>query len=228
MSVPQVIENLVQRYEKNAVLRALVQLIPLSIGSAIDAAVLTRLQTVRAERAREFFDELAKSEGGLKPELLESNDFLHCFFTTADAALRTNRTKKIRAFARLLCATTQQGKFSAIDEYEEFLGILDDLSNRELAVLILLDQYETNHPKLDNENDLQRASRYWNDFSSELSSDLGIPPEEIDSVLTRLNRSGCYETFTGGYFDYTGGKGKITPLFRRLKSVALGAYESDS
>lgn len=223
MPVPQVMESLVLRYEKSAVLRGLVQLIPLNIGSAVDTAVLTRLQTVRAERAREFFDELAKSEGGLNPELLESNEFLHCFFATADAALRTSRIEKIHAFARLLGATTQRAQFSSIDEFEEFLSILDDLSNRELAVLILLDQYEINHPKLDNENDLQRTNRFWGDFSSEISSDLGILPEEVDSVLSRLNRSGCYETFTGSYLSYTGGRGKITPFFRRLKSVALGA-----
>ncbi|BBE50282.1 hypothetical protein OYT1_ch0715 [Ferriphaselus amnicola] len=223
MYLPQAAENLAQRYERQAVLRALVQLIPFNMGSAIDTAVLTRLQTVRAERAREFFDELAKNESRLTPELLESNEFLHCFYTTSEAALRTSQFEKIRMFARLLSESMQQGMFSDIDEYEELLGILIDLSNRELTVLILVNRYETAYPKIDGENELQRANRYWDSLVLELSRTLSVPSEEVDSILLRLNRSGCYETFTGTYWDYTGGKGKTTPLYRRIKSIALDA-----
>lgn len=214
-------ETLLKRYEKNVVLRALAQLVPLSVGSALDAALLTKLQQIHADRAREFFDALESGSTPLKPELLESNDFLHCFFATSKAALRTYRVEKIQAFARLLNALATAGKFSGVDEYEEYLGILDDLSSRELAVLTLLDQYESKFPKNADENDLGRANRFWNDFCIEMESSLAIPAQEIDAVLTRLNRSGCYETFTGNYWDYTGGKGKITATFCRLKSLAL-------
>jgi hypothetical protein len=221
MALPKAVESLTQRYEKSAIVRALVQLIPLSIGSAIDTAVLTKVQSIRADRMREFFDELARGEQELNPELLENNDFLHCFFATSEAALKTQREEKIRAFARLLCASTIQGKFSDIDEYEEFLAILDDLSNRELAVLILLDSYESIYQKNEEENDFQRANRFWQEFCHQLVTEFGIPDNEINAILTRLNRSGCYETFTGTYWDNTGGKGKITPTFHRIKTLAL-------
>lgn len=95
----------------------------------------------------EFFDELSRGEIELKQELLDNNDFLHCFFATTEAAFKTNRTEKIRFLARLLLAAAVDGRLSDIDEYEEYLGILDDLSNRELAVLTLLDKYESSQVK---------------------------------------------------------------------------------
>lgn len=218
---PATIESLVNRYERNALIRGLIQLIPLNIGSALDTAVLIKVQAIRAERAKEFFDELSRGEQELKPDLLESNEFLHCFFATSEAALKTNRAEKIRMFARLLRSSTDDGKFSGIDEYEEFLGILNELTYRELALLTLLDNYETRFPKTGpGENEINRAMRFWKEFCDELVTAFGIKDIEIDAVLHRLNRSGCYETFTNDlhYFKH---KGKTTPTFQRLKSLAL-------
>ncbi len=223
MHLPLIIDTLVKRYEQSSVVRGLVQLIPLSIGSALDTAVLTRVQSIRADRAHAFFDELAKGKEQLRPELLENNEFLHCYFATVAAALRTQRTEKIQALARLLRSSTVSGKMVIVDEYEEFLSILSELSYRELSVLTVLHGYESRHPHQVGENDLQRANRFWEAFHNQVVVELPIRPNEVDSILTRLNRSGCYETFTGGYLDYTGGKGKITPLFHRLKEVALNA-----
>lgn len=228
MPLPQVVDGLVKRYERSAVLRALVQIIPFNIGSAIDTAVLTKVQSIRAERATIFFDELASGQQTLTPELLENNDFLHCFFATTDAALKANRAEKIQYLARLLASSTIDGKFSNVDEYEEYLGSLDELSNREFAVLVLLDQYETKFPMQEGENQLQCANRFWSQFSDELVSRFLIPNEEMDALLTRLNRSGCYETFIGNYLSYTGGKGKTTPTFHRLKSLVIGTNIHDS
>ncbi|MBT2792196.1 hypothetical protein, partial [Paraburkholderia strydomiana] len=203
MSVPQIIETLVKRYERSAVLRALVQLVPLSVGSAVDTALMTRVATIRADRTRVFFDELAKDENPLHPTLLENNEFLHCYFATSAAALRTQRIEKIQSLARLLRSSTEDGKIATVDEYEEFLNILADLSHRELSVLVTLDRYEAQHPLQADENDLQRANRFWEAFVQQISQDFSIELREVDSVLTRLNRSGCYETFTGGFFDLT-------------------------
>lgn len=60
----------------------------------------------------------------------------------------------------------------------------------------------------------------WDEFTKELEDTLYIPKDEIDAILTRLNRTGCYETFTGTYADYTGGKGQLTATYRRLKKLA--------
>jgi len=62
---PTVVETLIQRYEHSAVLRALVQLIPYGIGSAVEAMALTKANNIRRQRAKIFFDELGKGERDL-------------------------------------------------------------------------------------------------------------------------------------------------------------------
>jgi hypothetical protein len=220
-SLSLVLDSLVKRYEGNSVLRALIQLIPLNVGSAAEVAVLTKIHSIRAERARIFFDELGRGEQQLLPELLESNDFLHCYFATAEAALKTNRREKICYLARLLAASAQEDCFSDIDEFEEYLSIIDELSNRELSILIALDSYECKHPNQAEENDFQRALKFWEQFVDELTNHFAIAPAEIDAVLIRLIRTGCYELFQGAYYDATGGKGRTTPTFQRLKSLVI-------
>lgn len=211
--------SLMEKYEKNPVLRGLMQLVPLGIGSVIDVALCTEIERIREERVKTFFDELERGNIALSIDLLESEDFLHCFFATSKAAFNTRRREKIEFFARLLKSTLVDGNYSCTDEFEDYLNILDDLSFRELMILIKLDKFETEYPFSEGENDLQRANRFWEMYCVELTRDLAIPLDEINATLTRLNRSGCYETFIGAYFSYTGGKGKTTSTFKRLKQL---------
>lgn len=211
------VEKLARRYEKKPLLRGLIQLIPFGFGSSIDAALLTRLQNISEERTRTFFDELSKGKIELKPELLESENFLHCYFATVKAALNSRRREKIKMFARLLKSSTLPGSFSSTDEYEEYLEILDELSYRELLILLILEKYESQFPLKTEENALQRASHFWEQFNDELKTTLGIPRDEVNAIMTRLNRTGCYETFIGTYANYVGGKGKLTPTYFNLK-----------
>jgi len=134
------------------------------------------------------------------------------------AALNTRRREKIKFFARLLKASTFPNSFSDTDEYEEYLKILDELSFRKISILFILDKYESRFPKTGKENDLKRVNRFWDKFTTKLVKQLDIPKDESNAILTRLNRTGCYETFTGSYWDYTGGKGKLTPTYFRLKN----------
>jgi hypothetical protein len=216
------IVKILESYEKKPVIRGLIQLIPFGIGSGIDVALTTQLDNIRNERAKEFFDELSSGDVELTPELLESEDFLHCYFTTTKLALNSRRREKIRMFARLLKSATGEANFSSTDEYEDYLNILDELSYRELTILFKLHKYESEYFLKEGENDLQRATRFWDMFTKELTGQVGIPELEVDALLTRLNRTGCYETFVGSYWDYTGGKGKLTPTFYRLIELIKG------
>lgn len=223
MSLPKVFEKLASKYKKNSIVRSLVQLIPCGIGSAFDVGISTHLENIREERATTFFDELAAGKQEITPELLESNDFLHCFFITTSAAMRTRRKEKIRMFANLLKSSCLHDNFANIDEYEEYLGILDDMSYRELSILNILERYEQQNPyrEGDEDNDLLLANKYWDKFVKELTENMGIPKNEISSILTRLNRTGCYELFTGKYWDAISGQGKLTQTYKRLKNFII-------
>lgn len=212
------IEKLAQQYERQPVLRGLIQLVPYGIGSAIDVALSTQLQNIREDRTRTFFDELAKDNIELSPELLKSEDFLHCYFATVRAALNTRRREKIRMFARLLKSSALPNSFINTDEYEEYLGILDELSYRELLILFILEKYESNFISKDDKTGVNAIHPFWERFCEEIEETLSIPKNEIDAVLTRLNRTGCYETIRG-YLDLTGTEGHLTPSYFRLKKL---------
>ncbi|MBN8778865.1 MULTISPECIES: hypothetical protein [unclassified Thiobacillus] len=209
-------QTLLARYEGNRVIRGLIQLIPFGIGGAIDVVLARTLTTIREQRSRAFFDELAKGTTQIDPAELESEDFLHCYFATARYALNSRHREKIRMFARLLKSSVSPNGPRDVDEYEIFLEILDELNYRELQALTILDSYSS-QPWNPDQNDLQWTNTFWDDFSARLTTDLNIPQEEIRDFMNRISRTGCYEMFTGTYLDYTGGKGKLTPRYRRLK-----------
>ena len=231
------LEKIANLYEKNPIVRALVQLamapIPYGIGSAIDSTLTAQISRMREKRLRTFFDELAAGSLALTEELIQKEDFLHAYFSTLKAALNTRRSDKIKLFARLLCNAGREHRLD--DPYEEYLSILDELSMRELSVLLLLKDFEDKHPYENNtkgelENDLQRAHRFWELFEAAAEAKYGVSRDHIPSVLTRLNRTGMYETITGGFLDYAGGKGKLTPRFNEFLNwlqVAANEIEPD-
>lgn len=56
-------------------------------------------------------------------------------------ALDTRRREKTRMFARLFAGSLPEGGLSDVDEYEDFLAILDELSYRELRALAILSTF---------------------------------------------------------------------------------------
>jgi hypothetical protein len=224
-NIMNVIEKLTDTYSSKTGLQALAQLIP--YWGVADTLLKQKADEIKKERLHAFFDELDQGQHELSNETIESEEFLHAYFCTVRAATNTLQREKIKQLARLLRSATVDGTISLNDEYEELLGILTDLSYREIIVLTLLDKYEMAQPQENDENDLQHANRYWSRFSQEVVSTLGVREDELDTFMTRLNRTGCYETFTGSFWDNTGGKGKITPVFRRLKALAIDRIEND-
>ena len=214
----ETIEQLANRYQANPMIRGLIQLIPFGIGSAADVALVTTLERIREDRAREFFDELEKGAVQLTPGIIEKEDFLHCYFSTVRAALNTRRREKIRYFARLLTSSICSSEIATVDEYEECLSILDEIGYRELGILVVLSRYEKEYPQ-GKETDVQRTNRFWDPFSSEICSSFSISREELFGILTRLNRTGLYATIVGTYIGYTGGRGKLTPLYTKLEKL---------
>ena len=69
-------DKLIALYD-NHVVRALIQLVPFGIGSAIDVAASRTIDGMRLRRAQAFFDELSAGTIALTDDLIESEDFLH-------------------------------------------------------------------------------------------------------------------------------------------------------
>lgn len=210
------VDRLIVRYGDSTIIRSLVQLVPFGIGSAADVALTRRLQAIREDRAREFFDRLGDEDLQLDEALIDSEDFLHCFFATTNAALNTRRREKIRLFANLLKSAFANETPRDTDEYEELLGILDELTFNEWRALLLLDEY-SQEPRRASENRLQWSTKFWKPYIDDLEQQLGLPSEEITPFLNRIARTGLYDQIVGTYLDYGGGIGYLTPRFYRFK-----------
>ena len=182
-----------KRYAKSPILRALVELIPY-VGGATDTFIVTKYQNIVEERTKALFNELEIHGAKLSDELINSNDFIHCYMLTARAAINTRRTEKIRLFARLLASSFSDMPPRDIEEFEELLKIVDELSFNEWRALAILDQH-TSTPRSDEENDLQWTWKFWNDFRQAAGSELGIPTDEFVPFMTRLGRSGYSNCF---------------------------------
>ena len=213
-------------YSDTIVLRALVSAIP-SIGPMTDMAISKIIEKINEKRKREFFEELKNGKIELTKEIIENEDFLHCFFITYNAAIRTRTNEKIRYFGKLLCGALESSTFHDINDYEEILGIVSDLSEREMKILIILDDIETKYPKTEKESELAHADRCWKEFADAVSPDL-CDKSELEALMVSLTRSGCYLQIVGSYLGYSGNRGKITPLFRRIRKIATLEYERNS
>ncbi len=126
----EIIPSWAEEYQNNQAIRnliALIKIVPI-IGGGIgffDEAFLARISNYVEEREKIFFDELALSHM-ITEDLLDSNSFIHRFSCTYRAVIRTYRREKIRNFANLLINSISQDK---IDTFEEYLTILEDLSD---------------------------------------------------------------------------------------------------
>ena len=213
--------SLADAYRDQPTLRALIALSSGGVSSVVEAALFQTLDRLRNDRARPYFDELAKESAITDdPSLLESEDFLHRYTITTRAALNTLRRDKIRMFARLLTSSVRDPDLNDVDEYEELLRILDELSYRELRALSIFDDLGGGTPRNPDDNDIQWTCRFWDPFCRKMIQDLTIPTEdEVRDFMTRLLRTGCYRDITAGTWDQdqTIGMGALTPVYYRLR-----------
>ena len=93
MSKESALQEIGNAYDKNPIIRALIQIamshIPYGIGGAIDATLTANIQQMREKRLRTFFDELAVGSHVLTESLIQEEDFLHAYFATLKAAVNT-------------------------------------------------------------------------------------------------------------------------------------------
>ena len=175
-----------------------------------------RANEIKSDRLTTFFEELAEGKHELTDELIETEDFLHSYFCTLRAVLNCRHREKIRLFARLLDSAFNPKLQVTPDEHEELLSILESISLREFAILNNLRERELLHPKNEEENNLQRLLRYWDEFKTENIQALDIPTDSFNAFMVRLERTGLYIRLTENYHSDTGVMGMTTPALARL------------
>ncbi|MBL3558537.1 MULTISPECIES: hypothetical protein [Marinobacter] len=199
-------------YDGHPTLKALLQLIP-SWGVASEL-IQSRADEIKRDRLRVFFDELAAGETELNTELINNSDFLHCFFRASEAAVRSRQSEKIKLFAKMLCASLGDASEHTLDEYEELLDVLQEISYREFSVLNALRKFEMKYANHEFDNDVVRINAYWENFKKNVCNRYEIAEDEFLPFMERLERTGLYWRNTGSFYGLR--IGKTTPQFAKL------------
>lgn len=238
MSDKDIMLSLAEHYE-STVIRALVGFVkglPYAgmVISGLDEILLNQTQRIHENRSRKFFDELASNKL-ITEELFDDDAFIHKFSCTYRAAIRTHQMDKIHRFARLLISSVEADNDN-VDIFEEYLNILDDLSEREFYTLKLLRQYEIKYyedaisrydaylqeQKLEGDTRLFAAQSkttedYWDEFLLELKIKYDIEENIAPVILQRLIRTGLYHTLGITSLGWTTPNkqtiGQTSPLF---------------
>jgi hypothetical protein len=204
------IGKLAIKYKASPMLSGLLKLV-IPFWVFPDSLLQARVDEIRTERLETFFDELMLGKASFTQSNIKSEDFLHHYFLTVRAVVWTRQRQKIRYFARLLKSSVDN--FAPINEYEEYLKILDDLSYTEINILKVLENYmDTMVDKVD----IRRK-----ELIKALTS-LGCSEEDLAGKLTRLSRSGCFALKTG-FVIYGDAvlEGNLTTTYFNLKTWAF-------
>lgn len=217
---PSAFESLAERYKHSPHLRALVTLIAGYVPpvGALESAVVASFQRIHSERRRELFDALDQGSIELTDGLIQQEEFIHAFLATVRAADRTRQRQKIQLFARLLSALASRKDGLDVDEHEELLQVLEGLSPREFASLVLLRQHEQAVTRKNGETTPQWIFHFWEDAKHDLEQKLGIPSAELEGFLVRLSRTGFYRREIG-FLGEANEIGCTTPSFARFLSM---------
>jgi len=218
------VEKIAETTRVRPVILTVASFIPV-VGNVVAGAenLLTEhLEREREERLQYLVEELELGRDDFSGPfaIYRSEPVLHAAYVTIEATYRTSRREKIRAFAKLLLSALEDpARLDVTNEFEDYLKILDELSIREIQILAVLSEVESENARLPDENDLQWTTRHWDAFESAVIERVHIPLEELSGFLARLTRTGTFEPIVGTYFDYTGGNGMLTATYRRLATL---------
>lgn len=235
-------EGLLAVISEDPVLKGLADIVMTIKGIPCSGAILDIFRgiitTWTQKRNEAFFLELKRDPAMLTEGILNSDAFIHKFLITYKAVMFTYTDEKIKLFARLLLNGGTD--ICKVDEYEELLRTLNDLSNREIHILLLFDSYYTKYLQQEVAEDYKpekgvfiggkriasgnvpqnRQEAAFKLFHKQIYEDLEnileVRPEERKDILNRLSRTGLYEVYD--YAAGPNGDGFLTPLFYKLKA----------
>jgi hypothetical protein len=217
----EAVRDTIEAYQRSPVLRMLVKSIP--ILSVAETGILGTYLWFQNRRLQTFADEFTTLGLNITEADAKRKEFFDAYTSTAQHVLAESREAKIRLFAGLFGEFVRGGCTASIDCYEEHLQLLDEISEREFKLLLILQRIEARHPLQPTENRLQRTGHFWAEFTIDAQKELGIDAEGLAAMLGRLARTGMYQEITGGYFDYGGGRGYLTVAFAEfLGALGMG------
>lgn len=164
------------------------------LATPFHSALLAGLRSEENKKFKLLYQQLSNGEIYLTEELINNNEFIYAFNATTRAVLATSNHDKIKYISELFKNYCDSKESVSFEDHEEWLSILNELSCRELQILVALTEYS---------NQITTAEEIKSLYVH-ISEKLKIEYNEIEGRLFRLQRTGlCVNQggFDGGFFE---------------------------
>lgn len=227
-------KNIIERYD-NPVVRTLIQLVPMGLGSATDVALNEIIAKIREERQKAFFDEISKSRIRLTEKEIKSDDFLYGFFAIYQHINNTRHIEKVKIFANLFISGVVTQEIYNYDTFINYVDIVEKLTVRDIFVLQEIEKFEQRYTKgelkpkhQDIVQPLDIIPHWHTEFMEPIKSKLNMDDAGFKRMMLKLISVGLFErsyhlnsnsssTIVGNY-DLSG---LLTPTYEKLKHFIL-------
>jgi hypothetical protein len=214
-----------EKFYSHPLIRGLIQLVP-SAGVALDSAIMAQISELQRKRLRIFFDKLSQEGLEITNDQINDNDFIHAYLATSQAVLRTHQKDKIKLFANLFKKYANSRERESLDDYEDWLKLLDEVSDLEFRILRILQRFEKWQDRL-GYHKRSRDVTVWEDFLKSAAIETNLSTARILSLSLRVQRTGLLEPM----YQTMGGKGTdecvLTDLYIDfLEALGLSAPSS--
>lgn len=155
-----------------------VKKVPL-IGDLIDDSLERILNDFQNKKQQQLLDVIAEvSTGAVTSDMVNDVEFLMSFAKTVNAVNKLLNGDKVKFYGNLLKnGYLREREKIEVDEFEEYLELIDSLSFRELEYLSFFQEFSDKHSG-------RLVYQNWKEFSKEFRG--RFPNRNVDSVFKRL------------------------------------------
>jgi hypothetical protein len=152
------INQLMESYSNNAIIRSLVNLIPY-IGSSLDVLITSKIQELSWKRLQAYLEQLRVQfekvdDSKIDWSYLNSEEFYDLFLQTSYSVIRTRSEDKIKLYSKILRnAVTREFKDPL--GTEDLVSIIENLSQNDISFIKILSEFFMN-PEIK-----KRHEYYW-------------------------------------------------------------------
>lgn len=159
-----------------------VKKVPL-IGDLIDDSLERILNDFQNKKQQQLLDVIAEvSTGAVTSDMVNDVEFLMSFAKTVNAVNKLLNGDKVKFYGNLLKnGYLREREKIEVDEFEEYLELIDSLSFRELEYLSFFQEFSDKHSG-------RLVYQNWKEFSKEFRG--RFPNRNVDSVFKRLQWTG--------------------------------------
>jgi hypothetical protein len=160
------------------------------LAPGLDPALTATVDRHRNKKFAQWAAEL-NDNPDVTPEQIAEDDKLFAVFAVANCVSRAHSKERVSYFARLH-ASFLAGRLSSPDEFDEFMHLLDSLSEREFTILLRLRELADNTQgvRLGSRELLFQSQAAWKNARAGLAHNVGLDEAELDSIVLGLTRTG--------------------------------------